>query len=52
MTIWTPKVPSGIRTHWHPEDEGEWKESNLLVYSTQIKQVRVIHIENVYRYAR
>jgi len=50
MTIWTPKEPAGIRTHWHPEERGTWKESNILVYSTQLKQVRVVHLENVYRY--
>ncbi|MBN2368254.1 hypothetical protein JXC34_04495 [Candidatus Woesearchaeota archaeon] len=50
MTTWTPKVPGGIRSQWAPEEFGEWKTSNLLVYSTQIKQVRLIHIENVYRY--
>ena len=50
MTIWTPKEKAGIRTHWHPEENGTWEDSNILVYSTQIKQVRVVHLENVYRY--
>jgi hypothetical protein len=50
MTIWTPKEPVGVKTQWHPETDGTWKESNILVYSTMIKQVRVIHVENVYRY--
>lgn len=50
MTIWTPKTPGGIRSHWAPETSGAWKESNILVYSTQIKQERLIHLENVYRY--
>ncbi|MCM2325745.1 MAG: hypothetical protein NDI94_04725 [Candidatus Woesearchaeota archaeon] len=51
MTIWTPKHPSGIRTQWAPPaSDATWTESNLLVYNTQIKQVRLIHVENVYRY--
>lgn len=50
MTIWTPKEPVGIKSQWAPYQKGEWKESNLLVYSTQIKQERVIHLENIYRY--
>ncbi len=52
MTIWTPKLPggAGVRSQWAPEMTGVWKESNILVYSTQIKQERLIHLENVYRY--
>jgi hypothetical protein len=57
MTIWTPKDSvgglQGIKTQWHSYDASDsatWKESNILVYSTQIKQERLIHIENVYRY--
>jgi hypothetical protein len=51
MTIWTPKHPAGIQSQWAPPaEDAKWDESNLLVYSTQIKQSRVIHLENVYRY--
>jgi hypothetical protein len=50
MTIWTPKEKAGIKAVWAPEMGGTWKESNILVYTTQLKQERVIHIENVYRY--
>ncbi len=51
MTIWTPKHKAGIRTQWAPPaGDATWTESNLLVYSTQIKQVRMIHLQNVYRY--
>jgi hypothetical protein len=50
MTIWTPKEPAGIKSQWEIEQKGVWKESNILVYTTQIKQERVIHLENVYRY--
>jgi len=51
MTQWTPKLPTGIRSQWAPpQDDSTWKESNILVYNTQIKQVRLIHLENVYRY--
>ena len=50
MTIWTPKTPGGVRSHWAPETAGTWKESNILVYSTQIKLGRLVHLENVYRY--
>jgi hypothetical protein len=50
MTIWTPKEAVGIKSQWAPEIEGTWSESNILVYTTQIKQERVIHLENVYRY--
>ncbi|MFH2021618.1 MAG: hypothetical protein ABIJ34_09505 [archaeon] len=51
MTIWTPKHPAGIQSQWAPPpSDAKWDESNLLVYTTQIKQVRVIHLENVYRY--
>jgi hypothetical protein len=54
MTIWTPKEKlQGIKTQWHSydaDDKATWKESNILVYTTQIKQERLIHIENVYRY--
>lgn len=51
MTIWTPKHKAGIRTQWAPPaTDGKWDDSNILAYSTQIKQVRLIHVENVYRY--
>jgi len=51
MTIWTPKEPVGIKSQWAPvTEDAQWKESNILVYSTQIKQERLIHLENVYRY--
>jgi len=50
MTIWTPRTEGGIRTQWHPEEDGTWEDSDILVYSTQIKQVRITHVENVYRY--
>ncbi|NTV23718.1 MAG: hypothetical protein HGA85_05080 [Nanoarchaeota archaeon] len=50
MTIWTPKQKGGVRSQWAPETTGGWKESNILVYSTQLKQERIIHLENVYRY--
>ena len=51
MTIWTPKHGAGIRSQWAPPpNDATWDESNLLVYSTQIKQVRILHLENIYRY--
>ncbi len=50
MSIWTPKEKAGIKSQWAPETAGTWGESNLLVYSTQIKQERIVHLENVYRY--
>ncbi|MEM3374698.1 MAG: hypothetical protein QXE31_05795 [Candidatus Woesearchaeota archaeon] len=50
MTIWTPKADVGIKSQWAPQKDGRWDESNILVYSTQIKQERIIHLENVYRY--
>ncbi|AJF61761.1 TPA: hypothetical protein HA239_01645 [Candidatus Woesearchaeota archaeon] len=51
MTIWTPKHPGGVRTQWAPPPEDtSWTEGNLLVYSTQIKQVRIVHLENIYRF--
>ncbi len=51
MTTWTPKHPAGIQSQWAPPpSDATWGESNLLVYSTQIKQVRVLHLENIYRY--
>jgi hypothetical protein len=51
MTVWTPKEgKAGVKSHWAPTKTGGWKESNILVYSTQIKQVKVVHLENVYRY--
>ena len=51
MTTWTPKHPAGIQSQWAPPpQDATWGESNILVYTTQIKQVRIIHLENVYRY--
>lgn len=51
MAIWTPKHSAGVRTQWAPPPEDtSWTEGNLLVYSTQIKQVSIIHVENIYRY--
>jgi hypothetical protein len=51
MTVWTPKHAAGIQSQWAPPAaNAKWDESDVLVYSTQIKQVRVVHIENVYRY--
>jgi hypothetical protein len=51
MTLWTPKHPAGVQSQWAPPPkDSKWGESNVLVYSTQIKQVRLIHVENVYRY--
>jgi hypothetical protein len=50
MTIWTPKEPVGVKSHWAPDTAGVWKESNILVYSTQLKQEKILHIENIYRY--
>ncbi len=51
MTIWTPKHKAGIRSQWAPPPkDATWEESNILVYSTQIKQVRIFHLENIYRY--
>jgi len=51
MTTWTPKHPAGVQSQWAPPPEDTtWEEGNLLVYSTQIKQVRIMHLENIYRY--
>ncbi|MEM2131041.1 MAG: hypothetical protein QXR96_00825 [Candidatus Woesearchaeota archaeon] len=50
MTIWTPKEAVGIKSQWAPEKKGRWDESNILVYSTELRQERIIHLENVYRY--
>jgi len=51
MTTWTPKHPGGVQSQWAPPAaDAKWDESNLLVYNTQIKQVRLLHLENIYRY--
>jgi hypothetical protein len=51
MVTWTPKHPTGISTHWKgPPQDATFEESNLLVYSTEIKQERIINLETVYRY--
>ncbi len=54
MSIWTPKAgEAGIKTHWAPyndDNKATWEESNILVYSTQIKLEKMVHLENVYRY--
>jgi len=60
MPVWTPKLDkAGIRSHWtsvadfsgYKDDSAViWKDGNIKVYSTQIKQERLVHLENVYRY--
>ncbi len=51
MVVWTPKHPAGVRTQWKgPPQDTTFEEGNMLVYSTEIKQERVINLENVYRY--
>jgi len=51
MVVWTPKHPMGIQTQWKGPPSGTtFEEGNMLVYSTEIKQERVINLENVYRY--
>lgn len=51
MVVWTPKHPTGVQTHWKgPPQDATWSESNILAYSTEIRQERVINLETVYRY--
>ena len=47
MVIWIPK---GEFPHWQEHFNAGWKNSNILAYRSEIRQKRVIHFENLYRY--
>jgi hypothetical protein len=47
MVVWIPK---GEFPHWIEKFQGGWKNCNILAYRTELRQNRVIHFENLYRY--
>jgi hypothetical protein len=49
MTIWIPKGEFPSIQDDYRKFHGDWK-GNILAYRTEIRQQRVIHLENLYRY--
>jgi hypothetical protein len=49
MTIWIPKGEFPAVQEDYRTMHGSW-EGNILAYRTEIRQQRVIHLENLYRY--
>ena len=47
MVIWIPK---GHFPHWQEKFTGTWKGSDILAYRTEIRQQRIVHFDNLYRY--